>query len=184
MIVQGSYDHRYCDPEGVAHPLVRDPEGVAHPPTPFRWVRPRGRMSSAVYGFLSSVCLFVCLSGTSAGAHNSNFAINFVAIMSDDVGGRAFSHARQCWVSARVTESGSLSDWLTSVGRSQGRATEGLRGQGSRRWSPHATRAWCEVLHWLRARALMDEHARLRRMHQRALLEERDPSPRIVSIRL
>jgi hypothetical protein len=53
-------------------------------------------------------------------------------------------------------------------------------------WSPHelATRAWCEVLLWLRARAIMDEHARLKRMHQRALLEERVPSPRIVSIRL
>ena len=164
-----------------------DPEGVAHPPAPFRWVRPRGRMSSAVYGFLSSVCLFICVfvrHKCSVGPITRNSPINFVAIMSEDVGGRAFSLARQCWVSARVTESGSLSDWLTSVGRSQGRATEGLRGQGSRRWSPHATRAWCEVLHWLRARALMDEHARLRRMHQRALLEERDPSPRIVSIRL
>jgi hypothetical protein len=53
-------------------------------------------------------------------------------------------------------------------------------------WSPHelATRAWCEVRLWLRARAVIDEHARLKLLHQRALLEERDPSPRIVSIRL
>jgi hypothetical protein len=47
-----------------------------------------------------------------------------------------------------------------------------------------ALRAWCEVPLWLRARALIDEHARLKRIHQLALLEERAPSRRIVSIRL
>jgi hypothetical protein len=46
------------------------------------------------------------------------------------------------------------------------------------------TRAWSEARLWLRARAVLDEHARLKLMHQRALLEEREPSHRIVSFRL
>jgi hypothetical protein len=40
-----------------------------------------------------------------------------------------------------------------------------------------ATRAWCEVLLWLRAKAVIDEHAHLRRLHER-------DSARIVSLRI